>query len=74
LSWFSDKPITDVSIVPETERAEVLKEGGTVPWCFTVGLSAGLGGSFAFGGAAAKGILPILEIIFMRLVVGVKLG
>jgi hypothetical protein len=57
-------------MVPETDKAEVLRDGGTPPWFLTVGLSAGLGGSFGFGGtAAAKGMLPILEMIFIRLAV-----
>lgn len=67
-NWFSDSPMTDVSIVPETDKTDVVSEGGTPFWsCFVVGLSAGLGGSLAFCWAAVKGVVPIFEMIFIRL-------
>jgi hypothetical protein len=52
-------------MVPEIDKAEVLREGGIPD--FPVGLRAGLGGSFARCWEAVNGVVPILEIIFMTL-------
>lgn len=67
-SWFSDKPMTDVSMVPETDNVDVIRDGvAPAFWLLFVGLRAGLGGSLALCCAAVNGVVPILEMIFMRL-------
>lgn len=54
-------------MMPEIVKADVLSDGG-IPgfWCLPVGLRAGLGGSF-IRCAAVKGVVPILEMMFMIL-------
>jgi hypothetical protein len=69
LSWGSESPIVDKSTEPGTERALVVKEGGTVPGpcLLLVGVRAGLDGSLALGCGPEVCEVPSLEIIVMRL-------
>jgi hypothetical protein len=60
-------PIVDVSIEPETDNEYALREGGTLWRSLVEGVNAGLEGSLALFWAAVKGIVPIFDMIFIKL-------
>jgi hypothetical protein len=69
LNWASERPIVVGSTEPGTERAMVVKEGGTEPepCLLFVGVMAGLEGSLPLGCGPVVCEVPNFEIIVMRL-------